>query len=172
MWRKLSSRDIHAQSHHLSEFNYNECVYKIVMKLRINDTGGNAHTVHYFQQTCTCGKWQMERIMCSHALAVCSHRGDNPLTIIYTVYTTALFKQQYLLDFTTLPLVDYWLDLGWKIKADNSKINVSRGRKKSSRIHNEMSIRHPDEPKRCGLCRQAGHNRSRCTNSQPRFNLA
>ncbi|GJS19952.1 uncharacterized protein Tco_0448584 [Tanacetum coccineum] len=172
MWRKFSSRDIHAQSHHLSEYNYNEGVYMIVTKLRINDTYGNTHTVCYFQQTCTCGKWQMERFPCSHALAVCRHRGDNPLTIIHTVYTTATFKQQYLSDFTPLPHVDYWLNSGWKIKADNSKINVSRGRKKSSRIRNEMDIRHPDEPKRCGLCRQTGHNRSRCTNSQPRFNSA
>ncbi|GKA32151.1 hypothetical protein Tco_0718518 [Tanacetum coccineum] len=117
-------------------------------------------------------KWQMERFPCSHALAVCRHRGDNPLTIIHTVYTTAMFKQQYLSDFTPLPHVDYWLNSDWNIKANNSKINVSRGRKKSSRIRNEMDIRHPDEPKRCGLCRQTGHNRSRCTNSQPRFNSA
>ncbi|GJS44533.1 uncharacterized protein Tco_0569576, partial [Tanacetum coccineum] len=144
MWRKFSSREIHVQSHHLSEFNYNEGVYKIVMKLCINDTGGNTHTVCYFQQTCTCGKWQMKRFPCSHALAVCCHRGDNPLTIIHTVYTTATFKQQYLSDFTPLPHVDYLLNSGWKIKADNSKINVSRGRKKSSRNRNEMDIRHPD----------------------------
>nr|GEX42832.1 hypothetical protein [Tanacetum cinerariifolium] len=54
MWHKFSSRDIHAQSHHLSEFNYNEGVYKIVTKLHINDTGGNTDIARYFQQTCTC----------------------------------------------------------------------------------------------------------------------
>ena len=46
MWRKFNSPDIHLQSHHLSESNYNEGVYKIVTKLRINDT---------------CGSWKIEK---------------------------------------------------------------------------------------------------------------
>ena len=78
MWRLFRKRDTSAQSHTLTEFNYNEGVYRIVTKLRINENGGNTHTVSYYQHTCTCGKWQMERFPCSHALAVCRFRGDNP----------------------------------------------------------------------------------------------
>ncbi|GJT56389.1 hypothetical protein Tco_0991443 [Tanacetum coccineum] len=104
--------------------------------------------IHHMWKS-SCG-WQMEMFPCSNALVVYCLRGDNPRTISHTVYTTATFKQQYRLDFTQLPHVYYWSDSGWKIKADNSKISVGRGRKKSSRICNEMDIRHPDELKRCG----------------------
>ncbi|KAL4575710.1 hypothetical protein LXL04_011794 [Taraxacum kok-saghyz] len=122
-------------------FDYNEGVYRIVMKLLINGKGGNAQTVHYYQQTCTCGKWQLERFPCSHVIAVCSYREDNPLSIS-----------------------------DWKIKTDDLKLSVHRGRKRSNRFHNEMDIRHPGEPRKCGLCHQPGHNRKSCPNSQPRFN--
>ncbi|PPS05387.1 hypothetical protein GOBAR_AA15267 [Gossypium barbadense] len=37
-----------------------------------------------------------------------------------------------------------------------------RGHPQSSRIRNEMDIREKSDGKRCGLCRLAGHNRSKC----------
>ncbi|CAI9293003.1 unnamed protein product [Lactuca saligna] len=103
---------------------------------------------------CTCGKWQMERFPCSHALAVCRNRGDNPLSIVNNVYTTMTYRQQYNFGFVPLPHVDYWLDSNWTIEADYSKLSVHRGRRRANRIHNEMDIRHPDEPRRCTLCHQ------------------
>ncbi|XP_052621000.1 uncharacterized protein LOC128126883 [Lactuca sativa] len=93
MWRLFRKRDTSAQSHTLTEFNYNEGVYRIVTKLRINENGGNTHTISYYQHTCTRGKWQMKRFPCSHALAVCRFRGDNPFSIINHVYTTVTYKQ-------------------------------------------------------------------------------
>ncbi|KAI3779089.1 hypothetical protein L2E82_08571 [Cichorium intybus] len=170
MWRLFHKRETRAQSHSLTEFDYNEGVYRIVTKFQINEKGGNTQTVHYFQHTCTCGKWQMERLPCSHALAVCRYRGDNPLSIVNTVYTTVTYKQQYNYAFAPLSHVDYWLESDWKIEADYSKLSVSRGRRRSNRFRNEMDVRHPDEPRRCGLCHQPGHNRRNCSNSQPRYN--
>lgn len=170
MWRLFLKRDTRAQSHVLSEFHYNERVYRVVTRSQINGTGGNTHTVNYFQHMCTCGKWQMERFPCSHALAVCRNRGDNPLSIVNNVYTTMTYIQQYNFGFVPLPHVDYWLDSNWTIEADYSKLSVHRGRRRANQIHNEMDIRHPDEPHRCTLCHQPGHNRRNCSNSQPRFN--
>ncbi|PPS10375.1 hypothetical protein GOBAR_AA10269 [Gossypium barbadense] len=37
-----------------------------------------------------------------------------------------------------------------------------KGHLQSSRIHNEMDIREKFDGKHCGLCRLAGHNRSKC----------
>ncbi|XP_023743043.2 uncharacterized protein LOC111891205 [Lactuca sativa] len=170
MWRLFLKRDTRAQSHVLSEFHYNEGVYRVVTRSQINGTGGNTQTVNYFQHMCTCGKWQMERFPCSHALAVCRNRGDNPLSIVNNVYTTMTYRQQYNFGFVPLPHVDYWLDSNWTIEADYSKLSVHRGRRRANRIHNEMDICHPDEPRRCTLCHQPGHNRRNCSNSQQRFN--
>ncbi|KAL4566685.1 hypothetical protein LXL04_030806 [Taraxacum kok-saghyz] len=171
MWRLFGKRDIHAQSHNLSEFDYNEGVYRIVTKLQISETGGNTHTVQNFQHTCTCGKWQMERFPCSHALAVCRHRGDNPISIVNSVYYTDTYRKQYQYVFTPLPHVEYWLEADWVNEADYSKVASGRGRRRANRFRNEMDVRHPDEPRRCGLCHQPGHSRRNCSNAQPRFNV-
>lgn len=93
MWRLFQKRETHAQSHILTKFDYNECVYKIFTKLQINGKGRNAQTVHYYQQACICGKWQMERFPCSHNIAVCSYRWKNPLSIVNIVYTTVTYRQ-------------------------------------------------------------------------------
>nr|KAJ0190406.1 hypothetical protein LSAT_V11C800448770 [Lactuca sativa] len=167
MWHLFRKRDTSAQSHTLTESNYNEGVYRIVTKLRLNENRGNTHTINYYQHTCTCRKWQMERFPCSHALAVCRFREDNPFFIINDVYTTVTYKQQYNDGFSPLP----HLEANWSIQADNSKCVVGRGRRRENRFRNEMDVCHPDEPRKCELCHQPGHNRRKCSNSQSRFNV-
>nr|KAJ0191836.1 hypothetical protein LSAT_V11C800424150 [Lactuca sativa] len=93
MWCLFRKHDTSAQIHTLTEFNYNE----------VNENGGNTHIVSYYQHTCTCGTWQMERCHCSHALTVCRFRGDNPFYIINLVYITVTYKQQYNDGFSPLP---------------------------------------------------------------------
>ena len=80
------------------------------------------------------------------------------------------YREQYRFDFIPLSRVDYWSKSNWKIEADFSKLSVHRAQRRVNRFHNEMDIRHPDEPRRCGLCHQHGHNRRNCPNSLPRFN--
>nr|KAJ0217479.1 hypothetical protein LSAT_V11C300151990 [Lactuca sativa] len=64
-----------------------------------------------------------------------------------------------------------FVDSDWKIQSDYSKLYVHQGRKRSNRFRNEMDIRHSDEPRKCGLCHQFGHNRRNCSKSQPRYNV-
>nr|KAJ0222719.1 hypothetical protein LSAT_V11C200062010 [Lactuca sativa] len=118
-------------AHNMNNFDYNEVVYRIVTKFQINGKRGNVQTVHYFQHTCTC---------------VCRYRGDNQLSIVNILYTTATYKQQYNYAFAPLSHSD------WKIEANYSKLSVSRGRRHSNRFRNEMDVRHPNEPRRRGLC--------------------
>lgn len=56
------------------------------------EKGGIMHIIHYFEHTYTCDKWQMEKFPCSHALAVCRYRGDNPFFIVSVVYTSVTYK--------------------------------------------------------------------------------
>ncbi|KAL4564885.1 hypothetical protein LXL04_028960 [Taraxacum kok-saghyz] len=127
--------------------------------------------VHYFRHTCTCGKWQMEKISWSHAQAVFRHRWDNPISIVNYVYYIDTYRKQYHYASTQLPHVEYWLEADWVIEADYSKVAMGRDRRRANRFRNEMDVRNPNEPHRCGLCYQPGHNRRNCFNSQPRFNV-
>jgi len=169
MWHLFNSRDRYAQQHIISEFGYTTGVYRVVSRVQTNDVGGNDYTVDYGKRECTCGKWQMHRFPCSHGIAVCRHRGENPHTLVNKVYTTSTYKRQYRSDFSPLPHVAYWNDPGWRIRAKASRLSTSTGRRRARRIRNEMDVRDPNQPiiRRCGLCKQTGHNRTTCPNSHP-----
>ncbi|GJZ54991.1 hypothetical protein Tco_0610184 [Tanacetum coccineum] len=142
--------DTCAQGHHIQEFDYKKTVYQIVTARKIDVQGGNVQTVYYYEQKCTYGKLQTHRFPCSHAIAVCRHRRDNPITLVNEIYTTSTFRSQYNSDFQPLPHVDYWTNPSWKIKADYSKLSISRGRRREKRMQNEMDQHYREEPKKCG----------------------
>ncbi|XP_042386598.1 uncharacterized protein LOC121978300 [Zingiber officinale] len=168
-WSKFMEAERHAQGHHIDELNYTDGVYKIVTTRQLNGKGGHVHTVLYYEKDCTCGKWQMHRFPCSHAIAVCRHRGDNAIDLVDEVHTTKTYMAQYSGKFYPIHHKDYWTNQGWEIQADYSRlINHERGRRRESRIQNEMDLRHPDEPRRCGRCHQTDHNRRNCQNTHPR----
>ncbi|XP_042403335.1 uncharacterized protein LOC121992813 [Zingiber officinale] len=168
-WSKFMEAERHAQGHHIDEFNYTDGVYKIVTTRQLNGKGGHVHTVPYYEKDCTCGKWQMHRFPCSHAIAVCRHRGDNAIDLVDEVHTTKTYMAQYSGKFYPIHHKDYWTNPGWEIQADYSiLINHGPGRRRESRIQNEMDLRHPDEPRRCGRCHQTGHNKRNCQNTHLR----
>lgn len=90
-------------------FDYNEGVYKIVIKLQINGKveirtlsitfNKHAHVVS--------DKWKDFYV--SHVIEVCSYRGDNSLSIVNTVHTIMSYKHQYMSLFFSVSYNDYWL---------------------------------------------------------------
>lgn len=89
---------------------------------------------NYYERKCTCGKWQTHRFTCSHAIAVCRHRIDSPITLVYEAYTTSTYQRQYDSDFLPLPHIGYWRDPGWNIQADDLKLVATHGRRHQNRI--------------------------------------
>ncbi|XP_076885053.1 uncharacterized protein LOC143534454 [Bidens hawaiensis] len=153
--------------HRLQEYNYVNGRYRIISKVQTIESGGNDYTVEYYQKTCTCGKWQMQRFPCSHAIIVCLKRGDSLHSIVNKVYTNAAYKAQYAGEFFPLDDPKTWVDPGWKIKPNTSRITTSRGRRKSRRIHNEMDWPEQATNYTCGICQQRGHKRNACTCQHP-----
>ncbi|KAD4585227.1 hypothetical protein E3N88_22828 [Mikania micrantha] len=140
----------------------------VISRLQTNEDGGNDYTVEYRKKTCTCGKWQIYRFPCSHAIAVCHWRGDQPHDFVNYRFHTATYRAQYDGHFYPLSHSDHWREADWRIRGDTSRITVLRGRRRARRIHNEMDVHYPEERRTrlCGLCRQPGHTINRCPNRQ------
>ncbi|KAK9987403.1 hypothetical protein SO802_032354 [Lithocarpus litseifolius] len=131
-------------------------LYTVDTQSSLLNTGRGAHTyrVSLIDMPCTCGKWEANKILCSHLIAVCAKHNHEPI-----------FQ----------PLKDR---LEWSEPEErrtvmpNSRLIREKGRPKSTRIRNEMddedrelptSLWIENGPKlKCGLCRQEGHNRCRC----------
>ncbi|KAI3823140.1 hypothetical protein L1987_04572 [Smallanthus sonchifolius] len=166
VWHTFDERDNRGQDHTVTEFNEEEGWYRVTSMMQTNQDGDNDYIVQYKNKKCSCGKWQAERFPCSHAISICRHRGERPHDIVHRVYKNATYLQQYQSDFRPLPHPALWIDPGWRIIADESKIVTSRGRRRARRIHNKMDVHYREESvaRRCGICNETGHNRKRCPN--------
>lgn len=164
MWKLFNERDLVGQEHTVTLFDHSDQRYRVTSRLQTNSAGGNDYTVEYRLKTCTCGKWQVERFPCSHAIAVCRQRNGQPHDIVNKRYYTTTYRQQYSGHYHPLPHKDYWKEAGWRIQADTSKITTHRGRRRARRIRNEMDVTYPDEPRnyKCGLCKENGHKKNTC----------
>ncbi|KAI3805640.1 hypothetical protein L1987_28200 [Smallanthus sonchifolius] len=164
MWSVFNNRDRRAQDHRVFKYDHVEETYRVTSRMETNDYGGNDYTVEFKRKKCTCRKWQMERFPCSHAIAVCRHRNGLPNEIVDSRYYTSTYRQQYSGHYHPLPHKDLWRGAGWCIQGDPSKVTTLRGRRRARRMHNEMDVHYPDEPRhyKCGLCKETGHNRKSC----------
>ncbi|CAL1380418.1 unnamed protein product [Linum trigynum] len=132
-----------------------------------NMTGSNTLTVHFDDPNrtgfCTCGKFQGNKIPCSHAIAACNRMGASAYRFVNNVYKLETVMACYGTSFA--PLGE---PKGWKKHNDptlHPNLDMIRkpGRPRSTRIHNEMDCpREGSSQQVCSNCNQAEHNASTC----------
>ena len=124
-------------------------------------------------KTCTCGKWEANKIPCSHLIAVCAKYNHDATEFMDRFYHVEERYHSYEPIFQ--PLKDR---LEWsepqerRIVMPNPRLIREKGRPKSTRIRNEMDDNDRELPtslwikngpkSKCGLCHQEGHNHRRC----------
>ena len=150
-------------------------LYIVETQSSLLNTGRGAHTyrVSLVDRTCTCEKWEANKIPCSHLIAVCAKYNHDATEFMDRFYRVEEWYHSYEPIFQ--PLKDR---LEWpkpqerRIVMSNPRLIREKGRPKSTRIRNEMdgddrelptSLWIENGPKsKCGLCHQEGHNRRRC----------
>ncbi|XP_030922939.1 uncharacterized protein LOC115949803 [Quercus lobata] len=150
-------------------------LYTVEIQSSLLNTGGGDHThrVSLIDMTCTCGKWEANKIPCSHLIAVCAKHNHDATEYMHHFYR--LEERYHSYEPIFQPLKDR---LEWPEPAErrtvmpNQRLIREKGRPKSTRIRNEMddedrelptSLWIENGPKlKCGLSRQEGHNRRTC----------
>uniref|UniRef100_A0A2N9EWY4 SWIM-type domain-containing protein n=1 Tax=Fagus sylvatica TaxID=28930 RepID=A0A2N9EWY4_FAGSY len=130
--------------------------------------GNHIQVVNLFEKNCTCGKWQLYRIPCSHAIAVCNNVSVDVRQFIDPFYT--LTERLACYDHSFMPIHDkgYWRNVEGPRLIPNPAQKRGSGRPKATRIRNEMDwIERQSGRPSCGICREEGHNRRRCPNANP-----
>ena len=150
-------------------------LYTVETQSSLLNTGGGAHThrVSLVDKTCTCRKWEANKIPCSHLIAVCAKYNHDATKFMDRFYRVEERYHSYKPIFQ--PLKDR---LEWpepqerRIMMPNPRLIREKGRPKSTRIRNEMDDDNRELPtslwiengpkSKCGLCHQEDHNRRRC----------
>ena len=76
-------------SHQINPFNNLNGIYQVITAYNIYSSGGGHHSyeVNIMARTCGCGKWQMRKIPCSHAIKALQHLGQDATTYIDPCYS-------------------------------------------------------------------------------------
>ena len=75
--------------HYVRPFNQKNGVYQVCTthNPHRSDGGDHSHEVRLLENTCTCGKWEIYKIPCSHVIAVCIREHVNAMRYINPCYT-------------------------------------------------------------------------------------
>ncbi|XP_042027123.1 uncharacterized protein LOC121774290 [Salvia splendens] len=168
---KLDANDAKGQMHYCSVLDQEIGHYQIRSRPRVEKgqaKGNNRQDVEFMDSKCSCGKWQMWRVPCSHACTVARDRGNSMFELIDKHNHKATWEAQYYgVSFQAPRHEDYWANPGWKLRITPEQLLPrKRGRGRTRRIPNQMDVREEDEPRaprKCRNCGVEGHDRRNCT---------
>jgi hypothetical protein len=121
------------------------------------------HTVDLQERKCTCRRWQVTGLPCTHALCVItSIRGCNIESYVHEYYSVAKFKKAY--QKCVKPMTDrkQWpqVNLGFKLWPPSLKPAAGRPRKR--RFKSAAEGGSGKRTTRCKRCKQLGHMAKTC----------
>ncbi|KAK5813042.1 hypothetical protein PVK06_028488 [Gossypium arboreum] len=122
-----------------------------------------SYGVDLHNRRCDCRRFETH-YPCAHVVAACAKVNLNVEQFVDDVYTLERTLRVWENEFPVLPDLYTWEvpPTTFELVPDRGLRRSPRGHPQSSRIRNEMDIRKKSDGKRCGLCRLAGHNRSKC----------
>ncbi|XP_017625085.1 uncharacterized protein LOC108468730 [Gossypium arboreum] len=123
-----------------------------------------SYEVDLRNRRCDCMRFQTLYYPCAHVVAACAKVSLNVEQFIDEVYTHERTLRVWENEFPVLPDLSTWEvpPMTFELIPDKGLRKNPKGHPQSSRIHNEMDIREKSDEKLCGVCRLAGHNRSKC----------
>ena len=135
--------------------------------------GDHTHGVNLLQRTCTCQKWKLYKIPCSHAIAVCIRYQHDAEQYIDQCYSVNALFHSYAPVFPVLKDRLSWSDPEETRRVlSNPRLIREKGRPVSTQIRNEMDEgekqlrttpwKEGGRKVQCGLCDQEGYNRRTC----------
>ena len=121
------------------------------------------HTVDLQERTCTCRRWQVTGLPCTHALCIItSIRGYNIEDYVHDYYSVAKFKKAY--GKSVKPMTDrnQWpqVDPGFKLWPPILKRAAGRPRKRRFKSAAEGGTQ--TKTTKCSRCNQLGHMAKTC----------
>ncbi|XP_015946046.1 uncharacterized protein LOC107471119 [Arachis duranensis] len=112
---------------------------------------------------CDYGHFQALHYPCCHAIACCAYSHLNWASYVHEVYRMSEVFNVYNQDFVPPIPEGLWPPYaGPTIIPDPNMRRAKEGRPRATRIRGSMDQSLENQPKRCGLCRQAGHTRRNC----------
>ncbi|KAI5673092.1 hypothetical protein M9H77_13456 [Catharanthus roseus] len=139
-------------------------IYMVKSPIRVSGMGNNVYTLRINNKFCSCEKWQIYTLHCSHVLAVCKENGSKTYTYVPEIYSRQTYRRTYQANFHPVLSENFWRDVPFSLTFYPLYMKKEQDRKQGKRFQGEMDYRNPDSPLRCGRCHMPGRNRKNCNN--------
>ena len=121
------------------------------------------YTVHLQNHMCTCGKWTAYHFPCEHAMKVCHKINIHESVILPTWCLMETYGLTWGGGFHPVRNKSYWAPWNGPTWIPNPELLRGKGRRRESRIENEMDRpTNPREVRCCRSCGKEGHNKKTC----------
>ncbi|XP_075665278.1 uncharacterized protein LOC142634930 [Castanea sativa] len=151
--------------HSVTVFSHEDGLFEVRTPINPNSAyrGNHRHEVNLRESTCSCQKWQVYKIPCSHVIAVCKYQGISAMRYIDRCYCLEEQVACYAPRFRMVLDSVHWNEPDFSVLYPNVKLRRAKGQPRSTRLLNEMDLGTEHQPRPlCSLCRQEGHNRRTC----------
>ncbi|GMN61855.1 hypothetical protein TIFTF001_030932 [Ficus carica] len=139
---------------------------KETFEYAVTSNTGQIWIVDMSERTCTCRRFQIDQILCPHAMIVCNHRRIDPYNYCSNYYTKDYLYACYAHVVHPIGRAEGW-DVSEEVSlqiVNPPTTKCGPGRPQVRRIPSQGE---EHELNRCGRCNGYGHNRQTCTNSVP-----
>ncbi|XP_016574116.2 uncharacterized protein LOC107871739 [Capsicum annuum] len=148
-----------SKKHFVFDWNISTGTYE-VRSIQVDGTGGNPHRVSLNDKKCDCGKWANLHFSCSHVMKVTERMGGLARNFVSEHFTTENYVATYFGSFSPVGHEAYWPSPSFIMRSNEFYRHPMRQR--TTRVPTEMDHGPAVYGRACGLCRQNGHDRSRC----------
>ncbi|CAL5440798.1 unnamed protein product [Camellia sinensis] len=145
------------------------CWYRLIGEYEVRTAphgmgGGARQIVSLRPPSCSCGKYTLFHLPCSHMLAVTADLGEDPFPFVAPEYRLEVHKRIFVQKFRPMPHEHYWPDNDYPtlLAILARQREVKTGRPQHSCIHNEMDTSRQSGLHHCSLCLQRGHDKRKC----------
>ncbi|XP_070048847.1 uncharacterized protein [Nicotiana tomentosiformis] len=119
--------------------------------------GNTTHTINL----CSCGKWSIYHVSCSHAMKFFQHTGFAATQYVDKKYSAAAYLNTYSGQLQQVGTEHYWQPEPFKMVCNKEYLRKLQVQKRT-RIRNQMDVGDTIYAHKCGICSQTGHDCRKC----------
>jgi SWIM zinc finger len=132
------------------------------------------------ERSCSCFRWQLTGIPCHHAYATIMNSRGNCEEFIHEYYSKAHYAKTYAPVVMPMPGASDWektphnqpdpppyKKLPGRPSKKKRRLEPDEGKKQKGNASTEQAGREIGKQNRCSFCKQPGHNKRKCTSTQP-----
>ena len=139
--------------HYVRPFHQQNSVFQVCTTYNphSSERGDHSHEERLQDNTCTCSKWEIYKISCSHVVAVCIRERINAMKYIDPCYSLREQLTTYSHDFCVPKDKSFWREVAsLKLYLDHDMLR-DKGRPMTTKIKNEMDWRESQSKSKCGV---------------------